>query len=87
MREKTGEVLTGSDAKGRDGAFHVVNTADWVPDVPFSLLTINDFTEVNSFIQADQVVKKLKFPKNLVLKLLYNKSGKPSLKALKNYQK
>ncbi|WP_154858043.1 hypothetical protein [Cyclobacterium xiamenense] len=53
MREKTGEVLTGSDAKGRDGAFHVVNTADWVPDVPFSLLTINDFTEVNFFSQAD----------------------------------
>ncbi|WP_375586081.1 lipase family protein [Cyclobacterium xiamenense] len=68
-------------------AFNVVNTADWVPDVPFSLQTINDFTEVNPFSQADQVVKKQKFPKNLVLKHLYNKLSKPSLKAQKNYQK
>ena len=67
-------------------AFNVVNTADWVPDVPFSLQTINDFPEVNPFGEADQVVKKQKFPKNLVLRHVYNKLSKPSLKAQKNYQ-
>ncbi|GAB3515610.1 lipase family protein [Emticicia fontis] len=68
-------------------AYNVVNTADWVPDVPFSLQTINDFTPVNPFHGAKAMIKKQKFPKNLALKHIYNKMSKPSLKAQKNYQK
>jgi hypothetical protein len=68
-------------------AFNVVNTADWVPDVPFSLQTINDFTAVNPFTRAELIIKNQKFPKNLVLKHAYSKLSKPSLKAQANYQK
>ncbi len=68
-------------------ACNVVNTADWVPDVPFSVQTINDFTEVNPFKGVKKIIKKQKFPKNLALKYAYNQLSKPSLKAQKNYEK
>jgi hypothetical protein len=72
----------------RDGwAYNVVNTADWVPDVPFTVQTVGDFTAVNPFRGAKAMIKKQKFPKNLALKHVYNRMSKPSEKAQKNYQK
>jgi hypothetical protein len=68
-------------------AFNVVNSVDWVPDVPFSLQTINDYTEVNPFSGAKKAIKKQKLLKRLVLKHAYNKLSKPSIKAQKNYEK
>jgi len=68
-------------------AFNVVNSADWVPDVPFSVQTINDFTEVNPFKNASAIIKKQKFPNNLVLKRAYRQLSKPGLKAQRNYEK
>lgn len=68
-------------------AYNVVNTADWVPDVPFSVQTVADFTPVNPFSGAKEIIKKQKFPKNIALKYAYNKMSKPSEKAQKNYQK
>ncbi|RYD98348.1 MAG: lipase family protein [Sphingobacteriales bacterium] len=54
-------------------AYNVVNAADWVPDVPFSIQTVNDFTKVNPFRNAKKAIKKMKFPSNLIVKHLYNK--------------
>jgi hypothetical protein len=72
----------------RDGwACNVVNTADWVPDVPFTVQTVDDFTSVNPFRGAKAQIKKQKFPKNMALKYAYNQMSKPSYKAQKNYQK
>lgn len=68
-------------------AYNVVNTADWVPDVPFSVQTVADFTPVNPFGGAKEIIRKQKFPKNIALKYAYNKMSKPSEKAQKNYQK
>lgn len=68
-------------------AYNVVSTVDWVPDVPFSVQTVDDFTAVNPFTNAKAIIKKQKFPANLVLKRVYNKLSKPSKKAQKNYQK
>lgn len=68
-------------------AYNVVNTADWVPDVPFSVQTIDDFTSVNPFRGAKAMIKKQKFPANIALKYAYNRLSKPSLKAQKNYEK
>ncbi len=68
-------------------AYNVVNTADWVPDVPFTVQTVADFTPVNPFHGAKAIIKKQKFPKNLALKHVYNKMSRPSEKARKNYQK
>jgi hypothetical protein len=68
-------------------AYNVVNTADWVPDVPFTVQTVDDFTSVNPFHGAKNIIKKQKFPMNIALKRIYNKLSKPSQKAQKNYQK
>lgn len=68
-------------------AYNVVNTADWVPDVPFSVQTVDDFTAVNPFHSAKTIIKKQKFPLNIALKRVYKKLSKPSKKAQKNYEK
>lgn len=68
-------------------AYNTVNSADWVPDVPFTVQTVSDFTAVNPFHGAKALIKKQKFPKNLLLKHVYNQLSKPSEKASKNYQR
>jgi heat shock protein HslJ len=72
----------------RDGwAFNVVNSADWVPETPISLQTLNDFNPTNPFIQARTLIGKQKFPRNLALRHVYNRLDKPTRKAHKTYQK
>ncbi|GAB3961131.1 hypothetical protein GCM10028805_60110 [Spirosoma harenae] len=68
-------------------AYNVVNSADWVPEVPFSVQTVNDFNPTNPFVGAPAMIKKQKLLKRIVLKYVYNSMSKPSLKAQKNYQK
>lgn len=68
-------------------AYNVVNAADWVPEMPMSIQTLKDFNNVNPFINAKQLIKKQKFPTNLVLKHVYNKLDKPTRKAQRNYEK
>ena len=68
-------------------AYNVVSTVDWLPDVPFSIQTVDDFTTVNPFRHAKTMIKKQKFPANIALKSVYNKLSKPSQKAQKNYEK
>ncbi|MEO6682846.1 MAG: lipase family protein [Ginsengibacter sp.] len=68
-------------------AYNVVNSVDWVPEVPFSTQTIHDLSPINPFQNAGNLIKKQKFPKNIVVKHIYKRLTKPSLKAQKNYQK
>ena len=68
-------------------AYNVVNSADWVPEVPFTIQTINDFNTTNPFSGAPDMIKKQKLPQRIVLKYIYNKLSKPALKAQRNYQK
>jgi len=68
-------------------AFNVVNSADWVPEMPISIQTLKDFNNVNPFTNAKILIKKQKFPANIALKLIYNKLDKPTRKAQKNYEK
>jgi hypothetical protein len=67
--------------------FNVVNSADWVPETPITIQTLNDFNNANPFVNAKSEIKKLKFPKNIVLKSVYNKLDRPTKKAQKNYEK
>lgn len=78
---------TYEDPKYAGWAFNVVNAKDWVPEVPMSIQTTLDFNEINPFINARQVIRKQKFPKNMVLKRMYNRLDKPTKKAQRNYQK
>lgn len=68
-------------------AYNVVNSADWVPEVPVSIQTMGDFNTTNPFKNAPKMIKQLPFPQNLVVKSIYNSLKKPLDKAQRRYQK
>lgn len=68
-------------------AYNVVSSADWVPETPFSVQTLEDFNDVNIFKTSKQIIKEQKFPARMAMKHIYKKLSKPSRKAVKNYQK
>ncbi len=68
-------------------AYNVVNSADWVPEVPLSIQTLDDFNVTNPFVGAKGIIKKQKFPRRVALNYVYNRLSKPSRRAQKNYQK
>ncbi|MBI3133059.1 MAG: lipase family protein [Bacteroidetes bacterium] len=68
-------------------AYNVVNAADWVPETPMSIQTVDDFNTTNPFKNARSAIKKQKFPQNLVLKHIYKKLDKPTRKAQNAYEK
>lgn len=68
-------------------AYNVVNTADWVPEVPLSVQTVNDFNTINPFTGAKKAIKKQKGSKKFLLKYVYNQLSKHPLKAQKKYEK
>ena len=68
-------------------AFNVVNSADWVPETPISIQTLDDFNETNLFKSTKSEIRNLKFPKNIILKSIYNRLDKPTKKARKRYEK
>ena len=68
-------------------AYNTVNSADWVPEVPLSVQTVNDFNTTNPFSNAKAMIGKQKLVQRLALRHVYNNLSKPSLKAQRNYQK
>src|SRR5690606_29366916 len=76
------------ETKTQNGwAYNVVNSADWVPEVPISIQTVEDFNQVNPFTNARSTIKKQKFLTRLVMNHAFNKLYKPTKRAQKNYQK
>jgi thiol-disulfide isomerase/thioredoxin len=68
-------------------SFTVVNSADWVPEAPFSIQTTMDFNPANPFANAKSVIKKAPFFKRIAMNYFYNSLDKPTKKANKRYQK
>ncbi|UOQ99117.1 lipase family protein [Hymenobacter sp. 5317J-9] len=68
-------------------AVNVVNPADWVPEMPLSVQTPNDFSPVNPFVGVNAMIKKQPFPKNLAARHLYGQLARPSLRAQRRYQR
>jgi hypothetical protein len=67
--------------------FNVVNSADWVPETPITIQTLDDFNTTNPFANLPALIKKQPLPKRLALKYVFNKLSKPARKAQRNYQK
>ncbi|GAB2695992.1 hypothetical protein GCM10027037_19800 [Mucilaginibacter koreensis] len=65
----------------------VINAADWVPETPFSLQTLNDFNQPNPFGDVGRITKGQSFIKKLFIKHIYNQLKNPPEKALKHDQK
>lgn len=68
-------------------AYNVVNADDWVPETPAVVQTINDFNEVNPFIDAKSTIKKQKFGLKIAMKVVYRNLVKPTRKAQHKNQK
>ena len=68
-------------------AIAVTNTADWVPQTPFSIQTLDDFAAPNPFGNVDAAVKGQSFFVKLYIKHVYNRLRKPPLRAVKNNRK
>ncbi len=68
-------------------SFTVVNSADWVPEAPFSIQTTMDFNPANPFANAKKAIKKAPFLKRIAMNYFYNSLDKPTKKANKRYQK
>jgi len=68
-------------------AFNVVNSADWVPETPISIQTLDDFNTTNPFVNAKDVIQQQKLPQRVALNLAYNKLDKPTRKAKENFRK
>lgn len=85
---KPGNLAYAYEAATQGGwAVNVVNSADWVPEVPLTVQTVNDFNPTNPFANITGIIKKQKFPKNLALRHVYNQLAQPSLRAQRRYQR
>ena len=67
--------------------YNVVNSADWVPEVPFSVQTLADFNNTNPFKNIDGIIKKQKLIARIGMRHAYKGLRKPSEKAQRNYEK
>jgi len=68
-------------------AFNVVNSADWVPETPVSLQTLDDFNPNNPFSGAQGTISNMRFPQKIALRHVYNRLNKSTVKARKTYIK
>lgn len=75
------------DFISREGwAYRVVNAADWVPEVPFSIQTVNDLNPGNPFSEYDKRVH-LKWPASWIGKHLIRKMNRQAKRAEKRFRK
>lgn len=68
-------------------AYNVINSADWVPQMPVSIQTLGDFNEVNPFVNTKATIQKQSFFKRLAMNYAYGKLTKNNEKAVANYEK
>ena len=67
--------------------FNVINSADWIPEIPMSIQTTDDFNKTNPFVGVPQAIRKQKFFKRIALNYAFGRLDKPTRQAQKRYQK
>jgi len=68
-------------------AFTIVNAADWVPETPFSIQTVNDFNKVNPITHVKAALQKQKFIVRLLAGHIYTRMSKSTHKAQRKFDK
>jgi hypothetical protein len=68
-------------------AYNVINAADWVPETPFTIQTLQDFNDVNPFSDKKSALKSQGFFARIVMGHAYNKINRPLNKSLRKFQK
>ncbi len=74
-------------SRPRGWGYNIVNPSDWVPMVPVSIQTLDDFPGTNPFIGLKAAVKKQPFFKRIVYAHLFNQLDKHNRKAQRKYEK
>ncbi len=67
--------------------FNVINTADWVPQTPFSCQTLDDYNYPNPFIYADTFFEKASFFQRIFLKKAFRDITSPPKKTRDKQQR
>jgi len=62
-------------------ALHVVNTVDWVPQTPISVQTLDDFTEVNPFVDTETFTSSMGWLQKVVVRSIFRKMERSLEKA------
>ncbi len=68
-------------------AYTVVNAADWVPELPFSIQSLTDINPVNPITNVKKGLKKQKFVVRVVGGYVYARLNNSTRKAKHKYQK
>jgi hypothetical protein len=68
-------------------SFTVINAADWVPQAPFSIQNVSDFSALSPFTNARGTIRKQPLLKRIALTKVYKGLDKPTLRANKKFQK
>lgn len=68
-------------------AYNIINTADWVPETPATIQTVNDFNEVNPFTDIRKSTKKQKIGTKIAIRTVYRNLVHPTSKAQRKNQK
>ncbi|OON65880.1 lipase family protein [Hymenobacter sp. CRA2] len=66
---------------------NVVNAADWVPETPVSVQTLDDFNQPNPFGTGNGFLRRQPLPQRLVLRYVFKRLDKPTRKAQRSYQR
>lgn len=68
-------------------SYSVVNTQDWVPEVPPTTQRFEDFNPISPFSKEniDQAIKKISWPKRWFARRIYNRVNTPTTKSVKRY--
>ncbi len=76
------------DFINRNGwAFTVVNAADWVPELPFSIQQLSDLNALNPFTDIQASLRKQKPMVRFYAGMVYKKLDRSTRKAQRRYQK
>lgn len=65
--------------------YSIINSADWVPETPYSIQRVTDMNAVNPIADIPASLKKAKFPLRQVGNFYYKKLEKKTRKAQKKY--
>lgn len=67
-------------------SYTVVNAADWVPELPVSIQSIEDFNTTNPFVDVQGKIRKQPLLERPILEFVYSQLTRYNHKAVKQYQ-
>jgi lipase (class 3) len=68
-------------------AYTVVNTADWVPETPYSIQSVNELNPTNPLLHTKDIIGNQKWVVRVAVKKVYNQTTNSTEKAQKKFRK